>query len=111
MVGRLLGSIGTEADKTLERHRRNNPALIQYRRSAGALYVDRFLFARSIFFYMLVYVVMIVGLLGGCAVMASDLDRVIRNPWKEVRRIITGMPLLPISRGYRQHCFPGGSCT
>ena len=30
--------------------------------------------------------------LGGCAVMAADLDRVIRRPWHEVRRKITGSP-------------------
>jgi hypothetical protein len=28
--------------------------------------------------------------LGGCAVLAADLDRVIRRPWHEVRRKVTG---------------------
>ena len=28
--------------------------------------------------------------LGGCAVMANDLDRVVRQPWHAVRRRVTG---------------------
>jgi hypothetical protein len=28
--------------------------------------------------------------LGGCAVMAEHLDRIIRQPWNEIRKIVTG---------------------
>jgi hypothetical protein len=34
--------------------------------------------------------------LGGCAIVAADLDRVIRNPWREVRRKVTGSPDTPL---------------
>lgn len=34
--------------------------------------------------------------LGGCAVMAPDLDRLIRHPWREVRRKVTGSPDTPL---------------
>ena len=34
--------------------------------------------------------------LGGCAVMAPDLDRVIRHPWRDVRRGVTGSPDKPL---------------
>jgi hypothetical protein len=34
--------------------------------------------------------------LGGCAVMAKDLDRIIRQPWREVRRKVTGSPDTPL---------------
>jgi hypothetical protein len=30
--------------------------------------------------------------LGGCAVLGPDLDRVVRSPWREVRRRVTGSP-------------------
>lgn len=30
--------------------------------------------------------------LGGCAVLAADLERVIRHPWHEVRRRVRGSP-------------------
>jgi hypothetical protein len=30
--------------------------------------------------------------LGGCAVMSEHLDALIRNPWREVRRAVTGSP-------------------
>jgi hypothetical protein len=32
----------------------------------------------------------------GCAVMAHDLDRVIRHPWHDVRRKVTGSPNTPL---------------
>jgi hypothetical protein len=34
--------------------------------------------------------------LGGCAAMARDLDRLIRTPWREVRRRIAGSPDTPL---------------
>lgn len=34
--------------------------------------------------------------LGGCAVLDTDLDRLIRLPWKEVRRAIVGDPETPL---------------
>lgn len=34
--------------------------------------------------------------LGGCAVIAADLDRIIRLPWREVRRYVTGSPDTPL---------------
>jgi hypothetical protein len=34
--------------------------------------------------------------LGGCAVLARDLDQVIRAPWREVRRRVTGSPDTPL---------------
>jgi hypothetical protein len=34
--------------------------------------------------------------LGGCAVMAGDLDRLIRHPWHEVRRKVTGSADTPL---------------
>ena len=34
--------------------------------------------------------------LGGCAALASDLDRFIRAPWREVRRRVTGSPATPL---------------
>jgi hypothetical protein len=34
--------------------------------------------------------------LGGCAVMEHDLERVIRQPWREVRRAVTGSPDTPL---------------
>ncbi len=34
--------------------------------------------------------------LGGCAVMACNLDRVIRQPWREVRRCVTGLADRPL---------------
>jgi hypothetical protein len=34
--------------------------------------------------------------LGGCAVMARDLDAVIRSPWREVRRRVTGSAETPL---------------
>ena len=34
--------------------------------------------------------------LGGCVVMGDDLDRVIRAPWREVRRAVTGSPDTPL---------------
>jgi hypothetical protein len=34
--------------------------------------------------------------LGGCAVMGRDIDRVIRQPWRKVRRAVTGSPDTPL---------------
>lgn len=34
--------------------------------------------------------------LGGCAVMADDLERVLRHPWHEVRRKVRGSPDAPL---------------
>jgi hypothetical protein len=34
--------------------------------------------------------------LGGCAAIASDLNRVVRDPWREVRRRVTGSPDTPL---------------
>jgi hypothetical protein len=34
--------------------------------------------------------------LGGCAVMAGDLERVLRHPWHEVRRKVKGSPDTPL---------------
>jgi hypothetical protein len=34
--------------------------------------------------------------LGGCAVLARDLDQVIRTPWREIRRRVTGSPDTPL---------------
>jgi hypothetical protein len=34
--------------------------------------------------------------LGGCAAMDKDLDRIIRQPWREVRRKVTGSPDTPL---------------
>ena len=34
--------------------------------------------------------------LGGCAALARDLDRVIRSPWREIRRRVTGSPDTPL---------------
>jgi hypothetical protein len=34
--------------------------------------------------------------LGGCAVMASDLDGMVRHPWLEVRRKVTGSADRPL---------------
>ena len=34
--------------------------------------------------------------LGGCAVMAADLDRLIRHPWLDVRRRVCGSPENPL---------------
>jgi hypothetical protein len=34
--------------------------------------------------------------LGGCAVMSEHLDALIRNPWREVRRTVTGSPDSPL---------------
>ena len=34
--------------------------------------------------------------LGGCAVMENDLDRLIRQPWREVRKAVTGSPDTPL---------------
>jgi hypothetical protein len=34
--------------------------------------------------------------LGGCATMAPDLDRIIRGPWLEIRRLITGSRDVPL---------------
>ncbi len=34
--------------------------------------------------------------LGGCAVMAPHLDRIIRQPWREVRQLITGSANIPL---------------
>jgi len=34
--------------------------------------------------------------LGGCATLARDLDRVIRSPWREIRRRVTGSPDTPL---------------
>jgi hypothetical protein len=34
--------------------------------------------------------------LGGCAAMDKDLDHVIRQPWREVRRKVTGSPDTPL---------------
>jgi hypothetical protein len=34
--------------------------------------------------------------LGGCAVLARDLDPIIRDPWREVRRKVTGSPDTPL---------------
>jgi hypothetical protein len=34
--------------------------------------------------------------LGGCAILARDLDRVIRAPWREIRRHVTGSPDTPL---------------
>ncbi len=34
--------------------------------------------------------------LGGCAALASDLDRIIRMPWQEIRRRVTGSPATPL---------------
>ena len=34
--------------------------------------------------------------LGGCAAMGKDLDRIIQQPWREVRRKVTGSPDTPL---------------
>jgi hypothetical protein len=34
--------------------------------------------------------------LGGCAVLSEHLDALIRNPWREVRRAVTGSPDRPL---------------
>ena|SRR5258707_15434132 len=34
--------------------------------------------------------------LGGCAVLSSDLDPIIRDPWRDVRRKVTGSPETPL---------------
>lgn len=34
--------------------------------------------------------------LGGCGLMASELDRLVREPWREVRRIVNGSPEIPL---------------
>jgi hypothetical protein len=34
--------------------------------------------------------------LGGCAALGHDLDRLVRGPWREVRRQITGSPETPL---------------
>jgi hypothetical protein len=34
--------------------------------------------------------------LGGCAAMSRDLERVIRQPWREIRRRVTGSPDTPL---------------
>lgn len=34
--------------------------------------------------------------LGGCAALARDLDHVVRAPWREVRRLVTGSPDTPL---------------
>jgi hypothetical protein len=34
--------------------------------------------------------------LGGCAALAADLDRVVRAPWREIRRRVTGSPDMPL---------------
>jgi hypothetical protein len=34
--------------------------------------------------------------LGGCAVLASELDRIIRASWREIRRLVTGSPDTPL---------------
>jgi hypothetical protein len=34
--------------------------------------------------------------LGGCAVMSENLDRIIRYPWREVRKQVTGLPDAPL---------------
>jgi hypothetical protein len=34
--------------------------------------------------------------LGGCAIMAGDLERVIRHPWQEVRRQMRGLADMPL---------------
>jgi hypothetical protein len=34
--------------------------------------------------------------LGGCAALARDLDRVIRSPWREIRRRVTSSPDTPL---------------
>lgn len=39
--------------------------------------------------------------LGGCAIMAGDLERVIHRPWQEVRRQIRGSVDMPL---HAAHC-------
>jgi hypothetical protein len=34
--------------------------------------------------------------LGGCAALACDLDRTIRDPWREIRRLVTGSDAAPL---------------
>jgi hypothetical protein len=34
--------------------------------------------------------------LGGCAVLGRDLDRVIRQPWRAIRKVVTGSPDTPL---------------
>jgi hypothetical protein len=34
--------------------------------------------------------------LGGCAVMGRDLDRLILQPWREIRKRVTGSPDTPL---------------
>jgi hypothetical protein len=34
--------------------------------------------------------------LGGCAVLAQNLDAVIQSPWREIRRLVTGSPDTPL---------------
>jgi hypothetical protein len=34
--------------------------------------------------------------LGGCAALGRDLDRIIRLPWREIRRLVTGSPETPL---------------
>jgi hypothetical protein len=34
--------------------------------------------------------------LGGCAVLVPELDRLIRSPWREIRRSVTGSPDTPL---------------
>jgi hypothetical protein len=37
--------------------------------------------------------------LGGCAVLARDLDEIVRAPWRELRRRVTGSPDTPLHAG------------
>jgi hypothetical protein len=41
--------------------------------------------------------------LGGCAALAGDLERVIRAPWRELRKRVTGLPDTPL----HAHAFAG----
>jgi hypothetical protein len=34
--------------------------------------------------------------LGGCAAMGRDLDRIVTQPWKEIRKRVTGSPTTPL---------------
>lgn len=59
MIIRSLGSIRLEAEKEFKKHRRTNAELIKHRRPAALWYLNRFLFQKSIFLYLLIYAVIV----------------------------------------------------
>jgi hypothetical protein len=38
--------------------------------------------------------------LGGCVAVGGDLDRLVRSPWREVRRRVAGLPVRPLCAYY-----------